>query len=103
MPGAVLSTVGIFLPSFIFVLAVSPLIPRLRRSVVLSALLDGVNVAALGLMAAVTLELGHDAIVDGLTLGLAVIGVILLIHFKVHSTWLIIAGGLIGLVFNQFG
>jgi len=98
LPGAALSTVGIFLPSFIFVLISNPFIPRMRRSSWLSALLDGVNVAALGLMVAVTLELGRNAIVDGLTLVMLVGTAILLIRFKVNSTWLIIAGGLIGFV-----
>jgi chromate transporter len=96
--GAVLSTIGIFLPSFIFVLISNPFIPRMRRSPWLSALLDGVNVAALGLMAAVTLELGLNAIVDPLTMIIAIGAAILLIHYKVNSTWLIIAGAIIGVV-----
>lgn len=98
LPGAALSTVGIFLPSFIFVLISNPFIPRMRRSRWFGALLDGVNVAALGLMAAVTFELGRNAIVDGLTLVIAVSTAVLLIRFKINSTWLIIAGGVIGLV-----
>jgi chromate transporter len=98
-PGAVLSTIGIFFPSFIFVFISNPFIPRLRRSALLSALLDGVNVSALGLMAAVTLELGRNAIVDWLTVGLAVSAAILLIRFKMNSTWLIIGGALVGVVY----
>lgn len=96
-PGALLATIGIFLPSFVFVLATNPLIPRLRRSAWLSGLLDGINVAALGLMAAVTLELGMSAIRDGITAAVAGISAVLLIRFKVNSTWLILGGGLVGL------
>jgi chromate transporter len=98
LPGAVLSTIGIFLPSFVFVFISHPFIPRLRKSPVLSALLDGVNVAALGLMAAVTLQLGQNAIVDVLTAVLALCAAVLLIRFKVNSTWLIIGGAVAGLV-----
>ncbi len=100
LPGAVLSTIGIFLPSFIFVLVSNPFIPRLRRSLWLSALLDGVNVAALGLMAAVTLELAQHAMVDVITAVLAGGAAILLIRFKVNSTWLIIGGGITGIVYS---
>jgi chromate transporter len=100
LPGAVLATVGIFLPSFIFVLVTNPFIPRMRRSPWLSALLDGVNVAALGLMAAVTLELGRNGIVDAMTAALAIGAAILLVRFKINSTWLITGGGIIGLVYS---
>ena len=64
VPGAVLATVGIFLPAFVFVALLHPLVPRLRRYPWTAAMLDGVNVAAMGLMAAVTWLLGRDAIVD---------------------------------------
>lgn len=97
-PGAVVATVGIFLPSFLFVAALSPLIPRMRRSAGLAALLDGVNAAALGLMAAVTWQLGRAALVDWLTVLLALLAAGLLLHFKINSAWLVLAGGLVGLV-----
>ncbi len=97
-PGAVLATLGMFLPSFVFVWLTNPFIPRLRRSPWLSGLLDGVNVAALGLMAAVTLELGRSALVDGVAVILALAAAFLLIRFQVGSTWLIIGGAIIGLL-----
>ena len=96
-PGAVVATVGIFLPSFLFVAALSPLIPRMRRSAGLAALLDGVNAAALGLMAAVTWQLGRAALVDWLTVLLALLAAGLLLRFKINSAWLVLAGGLVGL------
>lgn len=99
VPGAILSTIGIFLPSFIFVLISNPFIPRLRRSPVLSGFLDGVNAAALGLMAAVTLELAQNAVVDGLTAMLAVVAGVLLIRYKINSTWLILGGAVVGIVY----
>ncbi|MCQ3931207.1 MAG: chromate transporter [Chloroflexi bacterium] len=98
VPGAILATVAIFLPAFVFVYLSSPFIPRLRQSKWLGSLLDGVNVAALGLMAAVTFELGRDALVDWVTVLLATASAVLLIRFKVNSTWLIVGGALVGLL-----
>jgi chromate transporter len=97
VPGAVVATLGIFLPSFVFVWATKPLIGRLRRSRWLSAFLDGVNAAALALMAAVTLTLGRAALVDALTVALALASGVLLIRWRVNSTWLIVGGALVGL------
>jgi chromate transporter len=97
-PGAALATIGIFLPSFLFVALTNPLIPRLRRSPWMGAFLDGVNVAAVGLMVAVTGELGRAAIVDWLTLALALIAAVLLLRFKINSTWLMAGGGAAGLL-----
>ncbi len=98
--GAALATVGIFLPGFIFVAITNPFLPRLRQSPWLSALLDGVNAAALGLMAAVTLALAQAAIIDGVTVALAVVAAVALIRFKVNSTWLILAGAVIGTIYR---
>jgi chromate transporter len=100
VPGAILSTIGIFLPSFLFVALTNPLIPRLRRSRWMGAFLDGVNVAAVGLMVAVTCELGRAAIVDWLTAALALAAALLLVRFKVNSTWLIAAGAIAGLAYH---
>ncbi|MBI3972983.1 MAG: chromate efflux transporter [Chloroflexi bacterium] len=100
LPGALLATAGIFLPSFIFVAAINPLVPRLRASPWTGPLLDGVNVAALGLMAAVTWELGWAAVVDWLTAVLAVAAAVLLIRFKVNSTWLVLGGGVAGIAYR---
>jgi chromate transporter len=98
LPGAALATLGIFLPSFIFVAAVNPLIPMLRRSPWMGGFLDGVNVAALGLMAAVLWELGRAAIIDWLTALLAIVSAVLLFRFKLNSAWLVLGGGLIALL-----
>jgi chromate transporter len=94
---ALLATLGIFLPSFVFVALSNPLIPRLRNSPWASSLLDGVNVASLGLMAAVTWQLGRAALVDPFTIALALTSAFLLFRFNLNSTWLVLGGAMIGL------
>ena len=96
LPGAVVATVGIFLPGFVFVALTNPFIPRLRRSPWLSALLDGIVAASLGLMAAVTVDLARQSVVDVWTALIAVAAAVLLIRYRVNSTWLILGGGLLG-------
>jgi len=98
--GAVLATVAIFLPSFVFVAVSRPVLPRLRGSRRTAAFLDGVNVAALGLMAAVTWELGRAAIVDALTAALALVAIVLLVTTRVNSVWLLAAAGALGLAWR---
>jgi chromate transporter len=100
LPGALLATLGIFLPSFVFVAISNPLIPRMRRSPWVGSLLDGVNAASLGLMAAVTVELGRASLVDPLTIGMGLVSLVLLWRTKINSTWLIAAGAVIGLAFS---
>jgi chromate transporter len=96
-PGAVVATCGIFLPAFLFVALSGPLIPRLRRSATAGAVLDGVNVASLALMAVVTWHLGRAAVVDATTAVLALVSAVLLLRFRLNSAWLVLGGGLIGL------
>ncbi len=96
VPGAALATLGIFLPSFVFVALSHPLIPKLRASRRAGAFLDGVNVAALGLMAAVTWQLGRVAIVDTTTAALALIALALLLRFRLNSAWLVLGGAAVG-------
>jgi chromate transporter len=97
VPGALLATLGIFLPSFVFVAASSPLIPRMRRSAWAGSFLDGVNVASLGLMATVTWQLGRAALVDGVTVGLAILATVLVFRLRLNSAWLVVAGAVVGL------
>ena len=100
-PGALLATVGIFLPAFVFVALSAPWIPKLRRSPWAGAFLDGVNAASLGLMAVVTFQLGRAALVDGFTIVLALVGLGLVFRVKINSAWWVLAGGLLGLA-RQF-
>jgi chromate transporter len=98
IPGAILATLGIFLPSFIFVAAGSFVINRIRNSPWTAGFLDGVNVASLGLMLGVTVQLGSSAILDPLTVLIAIASLVLILRYKVNSTWMILGGALIGLV-----
>jgi chromate transporter len=97
-PGAAIATVGIFLPAFVYVAASAPFLPRLRRSALAAAVLDGVNVASMALMVVVTWHLGRAALVDPLTISVAVISGALLLWGRVNSGWLILVGGVLGLV-----
>src|SRR5579884_2211663 len=98
VPGALAATVAIFLPAFVYVVLVYPNVARLRRTPWTRAFLDGVNVAALGLMAGVTWDLARAAIVDPLTVVLALIAAALLIRWKVNSAWLVLGGGVVGVI-----
>jgi chromate transporter len=96
--GAAVATIAIFLPAFILVAISGPLVPLIRRSATAGAFLDGVNVASLALMAAVSYQLGRSAIVDWLTIGLAVASATLLLRFRVNSAWLVFGGAAIGIL-----
>jgi chromate transporter len=96
VPGAAAATVGIFLPAFILSALVYPLGTRIRRSPWLSAFLDGVNVAALALIAGVLLLLARAALVDWFTIAIAALALIILLRFKFNSAWLVLGGAIIG-------
>ena len=98
--GALLATLGIFLPSFIFVAISNPLIPKIRNSTWMSSLLDGVNASSLGLMAAVTAQLSFSSLTDFPTVLIAVASLILLLRYKINSTWLIAGGALTGFMMS---
>lgn len=97
-PGALVATLAIFLPSFLFIGIVHRLADTLRRSPVTAPVLDGVNIAALALMAGVTLQLAQSALTDVLTVVTALVSLAVLLRFKPNSAWLILAGALVGLV-----
>jgi chromate transporter len=97
-PGAILATVGIFLPSFVFVALTNRWIPRLRSSAWASDALDGVNVASLALMAGVTAQLGQAALIDPLTILVCLVTGVALLRTRINSAWLVLAGGVVGLV-----
>jgi chromate transporter len=99
--GAGVATVGIFLPAFVFVAISGPLIPKIRQSPTAGAVLDGVNIASLALMAAVSLQLGRSAIVDIPTALLAAASAVLLVGFRVSSAWLVLAGAVIGALLTR--
>jgi chromate transporter len=98
IPGALLATVGIFLPAFLLVAVSGPLVPRIRKSKTASAFLDGVNVASLALMVAATWQLGRASLVDVVTGAVAVASLIALSRFRLNSAWLVLFGAVIGLL-----
>ena len=84
--GALLATIGIFLPAFFFVAISHPLIPRLRTSRLASSFLDGVNVASLALMAVVTVKLGKEALPDVPAIFMMLLSFFLLWRFRLNPT-----------------
>jgi chromate transporter len=96
--GAAVATIGIFLPAFVFVAASGPLIPIVRRSPSARAVLDGVNVASLALMAVVIVQLGRSALTGPVGIALAMASAVALLRFRVSASWLVLAGAMIGLV-----
>jgi len=95
--GALVATLGIFLPAFVYVAISAPIVPRLRRSALAGAALDGVNVASMALMVVVTWQLGRAALVDPLAMVLAVLSAVLLLGTRVNSVWLILGGAVLGI------
>jgi chromate transporter len=98
IPGAIVATVGIFLPAFLFVAFTRPLIARMRNSPSAGAFLDGVVVASLALMAAVTWQLGREAVVDVTTAVIALACIAVLFRYRVNASWLVLGGGAAGLL-----
>jgi len=101
--GALLATLGIFLPAFVFVALSGPLVPRLRASPMPGAFLGGVYVASLALMTVVTFQVGRAALIDLPTVVLAVVAAALLVRFKLNATWLILAGAAAGFAVHAVG
>ncbi|MBR8832269.1 MAG: Chromate transport protein [Chroococcopsis gigantea SAG 12.99] len=109
LPGAMISTIAIFFPSFIFVLLLNPLIPKIRQSKRASAFLDAVNASAVALMVAVIINLSHKALLQPMgifpvnitAIFMTVLATILLIKYKVNSSWLIIGGALAGFLLES--
>lgn len=95
--GALVATVGIFLPAFVYVAISAPLVPHLRQSALVSGVLDGVNVMSLALMAVVTWHMARATFVDPISLVVTAASAALLIATRVNSIWLIMAGAAIGL------
>lgn len=96
VPGAVVGTVAIFLPSFVLVPILNPWIPRMRRNPWAGAFLDGINVSAVALMAAVMVRLALTTLTSWQAVLIAVLAGVAVLRFKVHSLWLVIGGALLG-------
>lgn len=98
LPGAVVSTVAVFLPSFAIIALIGPWIPRLRKSPVARAFLRGVNAAVVALILAVSVALFRSAIVDVWTVLILLAGLLALLRFRADTLWLVVGGAAIGLV-----
>ena len=98
VPGAIIATIGIFLPSFLIIWLLHPLIDKMRGSKNVKHVLDGVNAAAIALMAGVTIELGIASLNSILYGFIFIISAFLLIKYKLNSTYLIVGGAMIGLL-----
>jgi chromate transporter len=99
--GAVAATVGIFLPSFLFVAFLNPLIPRLRRSPLMSAFLDTVNIASIAIILSVVVEMSRATLLDWRTVLIAVLSFIITFSFKkLNTAFIILGGALLGYAFS---
>jgi chromate transporter len=98
VPGALLATLAMFLPGFVFVAITHPWLEKLRGTGGGSGFLDGVNFAALGLMAGVTWEVGATALVDPVTAVVALVALVLLWRFELPAPWLILGGAVMGML-----
>jgi chromate transporter len=106
LPGAIVSTIGIFLPSFLFVILLNPWIPKLRQFPYTATFLDAVNVSAVALMAVVTVQLAQQMLGQPgswLKLPIAAIAILFLWRWRVNPAWLVLAGGAIGWLANSMG
>jgi len=95
--GSVIATVAIFLPSFVYVAALAPILPKLRRSAWMAAFLDSVNVCAVALMAGVTVRLAGDALRGWPFWVIALAALAALSRWKINPAWVVLGGGMAGL------
>lgn len=102
VPGAIVATLAIFLPSFLFVLLLNPLIPRMRQSPWLAAFLDAVNIAAIALMVVVVIDLGQATLVSWPAWLIAVLSVITTLFLKINSAWVVVGGAVLGFLLRGF-
>jgi chromate transporter len=100
--GAAVATVAIFLPSFLMAGAVGAFAGRIRASKQAAAFLDGVNAAAVALMAQMALVLGRATLVDAWTCGLGIVSAVVLLRFRINATWAILTGGALGVLLQHF-
>jgi chromate transporter len=101
--GAGLATAGMFIPAFVYVAVTANVLPGLRKSPMASAFLDGVNAAAVALMALVGFQFAREAVATPLAAVIAVVSAVLAFRFRVNSAWLILGGAVCGLVANMVG
>ncbi|MFN8254947.1 MAG: chromate efflux transporter [Bacteroidales bacterium] len=95
--GAAVSTLGIFLPSFLFVGLLNPIVNRMRNSKLFSVFLDAVNIASVAIIIAVCYKMGRESIFDWRTTLIAAVSVFIMFGYKkVNSAWIVLGGALSG-------
>ncbi len=94
--GSMAATIGIFLPSFIFVLILNPIIPKLRKSKSISTFLDSINIAAVAVILAVCVDMGKDTLTDWRTLAITILSLIIVFGYKKMNSALLVIGGSLG-------
>lgn len=103
LSGAIVATLGIFLPSFFFVLLLNPIVPKLRKSPLAAGFLDAVNIGAVGIMIAVTYRLGAEILVDWKSWTIAVLSIAVTFYFKkINAFWIVIGGAIFGYTLTLF-
>ena len=101
--GALAATLGIFLPSFIFVLLLNPLIPKLRKSPLTAGFLDSVNIGAVGIMTAVLIDLAKSVLVDWKSWVILVISIVITFGVKkANALWIVLGGAILGYMLRFF-
>jgi len=101
--GAGVATLGMFVPAFTYVALTAKVLPRMRKSPNAGAFLDGVNAAAVALMAFVGIQFGREVVTTLLALGIGVVAAGLVFRFKVNSAWVVLGGALAGLALRLGG
>ncbi|MDR6967751.1 chromate transporter [Flavobacterium arsenatis] len=97
LSGAIVSTIAIFLPSFVFVALLNPLVKKMRNSTLFSAFLDAVNVASIAIIIAICYEMGKDTITDWRTVLIALLSIAIAFGYrKLNSAFVVLGGSLIG-------
>jgi chromate transporter len=95
--GALIATLAIFLPSFVFVALLNPLVKRMRNSKPFALFLDGVNVASIAIIVSICYELGKNTITDWRTILIAVVSIVFVFNYKkVNSAFVVLGGSLLG-------
>lgn len=102
LPGAIAATIGIFLPSFLFVALLNPMVPKLRKSKVMAAFLDTVNIVSVAIILSVAVEMGRDTLTDWRTILIAVLSFAVTFHFKkINTAFIVIGGAALGYLLSQ--
>jgi len=97
LTGAIFSTIAIFLPSFVFVALLNPIVKKMRNSKLFSAFLDAVNVASVAIIIAICFEMGKETVTDWRTILIAVLSIVITFGYKkLNSAFVVLGGSLIG-------